>query len=55
MTPEALGPFNRRFRLVVEIRDDQDEREPAEDLLAAQVHDLRVALGPAGSGSSADP
>ncbi|NUS31114.1 MAG: hypothetical protein HOV92_43820 [Streptomyces sp.] len=43
MTPEALGPFNRRVRLVVEVRDDQDERELAEGLFAAQGWGVRPA------------
>ncbi|WP_329333266.1 hypothetical protein OG866_09425 [Streptomyces sp. NBC_00663] len=41
MTPEALGPFNRRVRLVVEVRDDQDERELAEGLFRAQGWGVR--------------
>ncbi|MDT7840307.1 hypothetical protein [Streptomyces justiciae] len=41
MTPEALGPFNRRVRLVVEVRDDQDERELAGGLFEAQGWGVR--------------
>ncbi|MDN3021738.1 hypothetical protein [Streptomyces sp. S.PB5] len=41
MTPEALGPFNRRVRLVVEVRDDQDELELATSLFEAQGWGVR--------------
>ncbi|PWI14604.1 hypothetical protein DI272_10865 [Streptomyces sp. Act143] len=41
MTPEALGPFNRRVRLVVEVRDDQDERDLATHLFEAQGWGVR--------------
>ncbi|WP_033328790.1 hypothetical protein [Streptomyces yerevanensis] len=43
MTPEAQGPFNRRVRLVVEVRDDQDELELANSVFAAQGWGVRPA------------
>jgi hypothetical protein len=41
VTPEALGPFNRRVRLVVEVRDDQDELELASAVFGAQGWGVR--------------
>ncbi|MER5936134.1 hypothetical protein ABT121_02290 [Streptomyces sp. NPDC001928] len=43
MTPEALGPYNRRVRLVVEVRDDQDELELASGVFGAQGWGVRPA------------
>lgn len=43
MTPEPQGPYNRRVRLVVEVRDDQDERELATSVLSAQGWGVRPA------------
>lgn len=43
VTPEAQGPFNRRVRLVVEVRDDQDELELATGVFAAQGWGVRPA------------
>ncbi|GAA4052861.1 hypothetical protein [Streptomyces shaanxiensis] len=48
MTPEPQGPYNRRVRLVVEVRDDQDELELATGVFAAQGWGVR----PARSGDS---
>jgi hypothetical protein len=36
VTPKAQGPFNRRVRLVVEVRDDQDELDLATDVFTAR-------------------
>ncbi|MFI6012067.1 hypothetical protein ACIBAG_25160 [Streptomyces sp. NPDC051243] len=43
MTPEPQGPYNRRVRLVVEVRDDQDELELATGVFAAQGWGVRPA------------
>ncbi|MFE1444541.1 hypothetical protein [Streptomyces sp. NPDC058739] len=43
MTPEPLGPYNRRVRLLVEVRDDQDERDLTTSLLTAQGWGVRPA------------
>ncbi|MEY9995251.1 MFS family permease [Streptomyces sp. V4I8] len=43
MTPEVQGPFNRRVRLVVEVRDDQDELELATGVFGAQGWGVRPA------------
>lgn len=51
MTPEALGPFNRRVRLVVEVRDDRDELELATGVFTAQGWGVR----PAGDGDAVTP
>ncbi|MET9730754.1 hypothetical protein ABZZ79_08855 [Streptomyces sp. NPDC006458] len=43
MIPEALGPYNRRVRLVVEVRDDQDELDLTTSLFTAQGWGVRPA------------
>jgi hypothetical protein len=42
VTPEVQGPFNRRVRLVVEVRDDQDELELATGVFTAQGWGVRA-------------
>lgn len=44
MTPEPQGPHNRRVRLVVEVRDDQDELALATGVFAAQGWGVRTAV-----------
>lgn len=43
MSTAALGPYNRRVRLVVEVRDDHDELELATGLFTAQGWGVRPA------------
>ncbi|MFV0132972.1 hypothetical protein ACLGIH_06975 [Streptomyces sp. HMX87] len=43
MTPETTGPYNRRVRLLVEVRDDQDELELATSLFTARGWGVRPA------------
>jgi hypothetical protein len=41
VTPEATGPYNRRVRLVVEVRDDPDEMELTTSLFTARGWGVR--------------